>query len=256
MGIMKIATVVPLESALPSATGETPDLPDFVELEGQEYRCLYFWTKRLVDILLSTVLLIFALPAFLLIAILIKLDSPGPVIFVQDRVGVVPHVSRRNIRWRLRSFRFFKFRSMVHNADPAWHHASVRAFCLGDPSTSDSDSLRKTNDSRITRLGKILRRGSLDELPQLFNVLRGEMSLIGPRPVPLYEVRLYGEAQLKRLAAVPGITGLWQVGGRCRVPFDEMVRMDIHYARKASLWLDMKILLRTIPAVLKAHGAE
>lgn len=256
MGNLKIATVVPLESAPVSSAGVDFDLPDFVTLEGQEYRPLYFWTKRMVDIVISAILLIFALPAFLLIAILIKLDSPGPVIFVQERVGAIPHVSRKNIHWRLRTFRFLKFRSMVQNADPAWHKASVRAFCLDNSPRSGASSFRKSHDTRVTRFGKILRKGSLDELPQLLNVLRGEMSLIGPRPVPLYEVALYGEAQLKRLAAVPGITGLWQVGGRCRVPFEEMVRMDVHYAREASLLLDMKILLQTIPAVLRAHGAE
>jgi lipopolysaccharide/colanic/teichoic acid biosynthesis glycosyltransferase len=256
MGNLKIATVVPLEAAPASSAGVDFDLPDFVVLEGQEYRPLYFWTKRLVDILVSAILLVLALPVFLLIAILIKLDSPGPVIFVQERVGAIRYVSRRKIHWRLRTFRFLKFRSMVQNADPAWHKAFVRAFCSGNSPKLGSSSFRKSDDSRVTRFGKILRKGSLDELPQLLNVLRGEMSLIGPRPVPVYEVALYGDAQLKRLAAVPGITGLWQVGGRCRVPFKEMVGMDIHYARKASLWLDVKILLRTIPAVFRAHGAE
>jgi lipopolysaccharide/colanic/teichoic acid biosynthesis glycosyltransferase len=229
---------------------------DSVILEAQEYRPLYFLSKRLMDIVLSMVVLIGCSPVLLLIIILIKLDSPGPVIFVQHRVGATPEIRGKRIRWMLCSFPFFKFRSMVENADPSWHQSLVREFCLGASEKSGLGKQSKAHDTRVTRLGRILRKTSLDELPQLVNVLAGQMSLIGPRPVPLYEVALYKESHFKRLAATPGITGLWQANGRCRAPFQEMVRMDIHYAQNASLWLDLKILFLTIPAVLFARGAE
>jgi lipopolysaccharide/colanic/teichoic acid biosynthesis glycosyltransferase len=256
MGLSKImSTTVEADGRCP--TVEVVGLPvDSVVLEGQRYRPLYFWSKRVLDVVLSVVLLVLFSPVLLLIAILIKLDSLGPVIFVQQRVGVTPYIRGKRIRWKLRSFPFFKFRSMVQNADPSWHQASVREFCLGATETSGRGARSKVHDTRVTRLGRFLRKTSLDELPQLVNVLKGDMSLIGPRPVPLYEVALYQEPQYKRLAAIPGITGLWQASGRCRVPFEEMVRMDIDYARHASLWLDIKILFLTIPAVMFARGAE
>lgn len=257
MGLLKIPVLTPVETDLCPAAVEAGGLPiDSVVLEGQQYRPLYFWSKRLMDIVLSAVLLIILSPLLLLIAILIKLDSDGPAIFVQHRVGTKLYVRGRHIRWMLRSFQFFKFRSMVQNADPSWHEASVRAFCLGTTEESGLGSRSKAGDIRVTRLGRILRKTSMDELPQLLNVLKGDMSLIGPRPVPLYEVALYQEQQLKRLAAVPGISGLWQTSGRYQVPFEEMVRMDIHYARRASFWMDIKILFLTIPAVLFARGAD
>lgn len=246
-----------IETAARRPAVEVGGLPiDWVVLEGQRYRPLYFWSKRVLDVVLSVILLVAFAPVLLLVAILIKLDSPGPVIFVQQRVGVMPYVMGKRIRWKLRSFPFFKFRSMVQNADPSWHQASVREFCSGAGEKPVPDTQSKVHDTRVTRLGRILRKTSLDELPQLVNVLKGDMSLIGPRPVPLYEVALYQEHQFKRLAAIPGITGVWQASGRCRVPFQEMVRMDIHYARHASLWLDLKILFLTIPAVLFARGAD
>jgi len=256
MGLSKIITTrVEADGCRP--TVEVGRMPiDFVVLEGQRYRPLYFWSKRALDVVLSVFLLIAFSPILLLVAILIKLDSVGPVIFVQERVGVTPYVSGKRIRWKLRSFAFFKFRSMVQNADPSWHQESVREFCFGETETPGRSTRSKVHDTRVTRLGRFLRKTSLDELPQLINVLKGEMSLIGPRPVPLYEVALYQEPQYKRLAAIPGITGIWQASGRCRVPFAEMVRMDIHYARHASLWLDIKILFLTIPAIMFARGAE
>jgi lipopolysaccharide/colanic/teichoic acid biosynthesis glycosyltransferase len=256
MGLPEIMSTT-IETAARRPAVEAGGFPiDWVVLEGQRYRPLYFWSKRVLDVVLSSLLLVALAPVFLLVAILIKLDSPGPVIFVQQRAGVTPYVRGKRIRWKLRSFSFFKFRSMVQNADPSWHQASVRGFCLGAGEKPGPDTQSKVHDTRVTRLGRILRKTSLDELPQLVNVLKGEMSLIGPRPVPLYEVALYQEHQLRRLAAIPGITGVWQASGRCRVPFQEMVRMDIHYARHASLWLDLKILFLTIPAVLFARGAD
>lgn len=249
-------TVSTIESVTRQPSVEVAGLPiDWVVLEGQSYRPLYFWTKRAVDVVLSLTLLIAFSPVLLLIAILILVDSPGPVIFVQPRMGVKPYVKGKRIHWKLCSFSFFKFRSMVQNADPSWHQAAVREFCLAGEKHGPN-TRAKAHDTRMTRLGRILRKTSLDEFPQLLNVLKGDMSLVGPRPVPLYEIALYKEHHFKRLAAIPGITGLWQASGRCRVPFQEMVRMDTYYARHASLWLDLKILFLTIPAVLFARGAN
>lgn len=253
MGLLR--TVTTIETATRQPSVQVAGLPmDWVVLEGQSYRPLYFWSKRALDIALSLILLLAFSPVFLLVAILIVLDSPGPVIFVQPRVGVKPYVRGKRIHWKLRTFSFFKFRSMVQNADPSWHQASVREFCLAGEKHGPY-TRTKVHDTRVTRLGRILRKTSLDEFPQLLNVLKGDMSLVGPRPVPVYEVELYQEHHFKRLAALPGITGVWQASGRCRVPFQEMVRMDTHYARHGSLWLDLKILFLTIPAVLFARGA-
>jgi lipopolysaccharide/colanic/teichoic acid biosynthesis glycosyltransferase len=151
-----------------------------------------------------------------------------------------------------------KFRSMVQDADSAMHEAYIRDFVEGrvQPNEEQGGKFKLTNDPRVTRVGRVLRRASLDELPQLFNVLKGEMSLVGPRPVPPYEVACYRPGDHKRLAALPGITGLWQVNGRCQVSFEEMIQMDLEYIRNASLWLDLEILLLTIPAVICGRGAE
>jgi lipopolysaccharide/colanic/teichoic acid biosynthesis glycosyltransferase len=256
MGLLKIPMPAAADTDARRSDVKIWGLPvDSVVLEAQQYRPLYFLIKRVLDLVLAVILLMFFSPLLLLIAILIKLDSPGPIIFVQDRVGATPEIREKRIRWMLCSFPFFKFRSMVQNADPSWHQASVREFCSGG-SEKGLGMRSKLHDTRTTRVGRVLRKTSLDELPQLVNVLAGQMSLIGPRPVPLYEVALYQEPQFKRLASIPGITGLWQASGRCQVSFEEMVRMDIHYAQNASLWLDLKILFLTIPAVLLARGAD
>jgi lipopolysaccharide/colanic/teichoic acid biosynthesis glycosyltransferase len=147
---------------------------------------------------------------------------------------------------------------MVTDADPAVHEAYIRDFVAGrvQASPETGGKFKLTNDPRVTRVGRILRKFSLDELPQLLNVLKGDMSLVGPRPVPPYEAAQYGNGHRRRLAAIPGITGLWQVKGRCLVSFEEMIHMDLEYVRNASLLLDLKILLLTIPAVLSTRGAE
>lgn len=205
--------------------------------------------------MLACLLLILLSPLLLLIAILIKLDSPGPVIFSQERVGSQRQWLGRTSLWVIRNFRMLKFRSMYQNADPAVHEAYIRDFVEGRAEERDG-KFKLTNDPRVTRVGRILRKFSLDELLQLVNVLKGDMSLVGPRPVPPYEVAGYRSGHHKRLAALPGITGVWQVKGRCRVTFEEMVRMDIGYVSDASLWLDLKILFLTIPAVISRRGAE
>jgi lipopolysaccharide/colanic/teichoic acid biosynthesis glycosyltransferase len=219
---------------------------------------LYFACKRSIDVIFATLLLVLLFPLLLLTAVLIKIDSPGPVIFRQERVGAKRQRLGGATAWFVQKFFICKFRSMVQDADASAHEAYIRDFVAGrvHASPEAGDKFKLTNDPRVTRIGRILRRFSLDELPQLLNVLTGEMSLVGPRPVPPYEVACYRNGDHQRLAAKPGISGLWQVNGRCRVPFEGMVQMDVEYIRKASLWLDFKILLLTIPAVLSGKGAE
>ena len=207
--------------------------------------------KRMMDILGSILALVLFSPVFLLIAIAIKATSQGPVFFRQRRVG-----QNGNL------FVFLKFRSMYVNNDAAVHKEYVQRLIAGkadkQPSDGDGQPVYKlTRDSRITRVGSFLRKTSLDELPQFINVLKGEMSLVGPRPPVPYEVEAYDIWHRRRLLeARPGITGLWQVSGRSRVTFDDMVRLDLHYARTWSPWMDIKILLRTPAAVVLGEGAH
>lgn len=193
--------------------------------------------KRLMDVTVATLGLVLGAPLFLLIALAIRLDSPGPVLFRQTRVGL-----------RRRPFGMYKFRSMHVGAEE-------QQDMLADLNEADGPIFKIRDDPRLTRVGRLLRRLSLDELPQLVNVLRGEMSLVGPRPPIPAEVEKYQEWHKKRLEAPPGMTGLWQVSGRSRLPFDEMVLLDIYYIENWSLWMDLKILLRTIPKVLLGEGA-
>src|SRR5208282_1177321 len=206
--------------------------------------------KRGMDILGSLLLLALLSPVFLTIAAAIKLTSRGPILFRQKRIG--EHGT---------PFTFLKFRSMYVNNDSSEHREYVRQLIEGKagkkPANGNGAGVFKlTNDPRITAVGKFLRRSSLDELPQLFNVLHGEMSLVGPRPPVPYEVEAYATWHRRRLLeAKPGITGLWQVYGRSRVEFDDMVRLDLRYARECSPLLDLKILLQTPKAVIGGDGA-
>src|SRR6266481_9377963 len=206
--------------------------------------------KRMMDVTGSLVLLALLSPVFFLIAAAIKLTSRGPVLFRQQRIG--EHGT---------PFTFLKFRSMYANNDSSRHKEYVRQLIAGqaakNPANGSSEGVFKlTNDPRITTVGSFLRRTSLDELPQFINVLRGEMSLVGPRPPVPYEVEAYATWHRRRLLeAKPGITGLWQVQGRSRVGFDEMVRLDLRYARQSSPWLDLKILWQTPKAVIEGNGA-
>lgn len=227
-------------------------------LAHESENIFYGVSKRCMDICLSTALIILLLPLLLLIALLIKLDSPGPVVFTQERVGAKRQRFGRQLVWVVQNFPFYKFRSMVRDADSSLHEAYIKDFVEGrvQPSAENGGKFKLTNDPRVTRVGHFLRKFSLDELPQLFNVLKGDMSLVGPRPVPTYEVAGYSPRHHNRFAALPGITGWWQVKGRCRVSFEEMIRMDVNYIRNASMWLDVKILFLTIPAVLSRRGAE
>jgi lipopolysaccharide/colanic/teichoic acid biosynthesis glycosyltransferase len=221
-------------------------------------RSSYYACKRCVDVLLATAILVLVSPLMLLVAVLIKLDTSGPIIFVQERVGARRRSNGAGKTWEIRNFPCYKFRTMVQDADPSAHQAFIKAFAEDrlEPSDEDHVKFKLTEDPRVTRVGRILRRTSMDELPQLMNVLKGDMSLVGPRPVPTYEVAEYRAWHRERLTALPGITGLWQVNGRSQVSFDDMIRMDIDYVRNRSLRLDMRILLLTLPAVLSGRGAE
>ncbi|HEV2522474.1 MAG TPA: sugar transferase [Candidatus Acidoferrales bacterium] len=206
--------------------------------------------KRGIDILGSGLLLLILSPVLAVIAALIKLTSKGPVIFEQERLG------QSGVR-----FKCLKFRTMFANNDPKVHQEYVRQFIAGkdglDNSGGSEEPVYKlVRDPRVTSIGSFLRKTSLDELPQFWNVLRGEMSLVGPRPPVPYEFEVYDIWHRRRVLEVkPGITGLWQVSGRNRIRFDDMVRLDLRYCHSWSLWLDLKILLATPRAVFSGGGA-
>jgi len=222
--------------------------PDLFERE--EERKFSRFVKRSMDIAGSIAALILFSPLFALIALAIKLTSKGPILFKQERVG----------RYGLR-FTFLKFRSMHCNNDARIHREYVKRFISGEADSArvshTEDVVYKIQDDpRVTRVGKFLRKTSLDELPQFMNVLKGDMALVGPRPPIPYELEGYQIWHRRRvLESKPGITGLWQVNGRSRLKFDDMVRLDLQYAKTWSLWLDIKILLRTPRAVLFGAGA-
>ncbi len=213
-------------------------------------RGAYLACKRGVDTALAGLLLALASPLLLLIALGIRLDSPGPVLLRQTRVG------RGG-----RAFTCYKFRTMVSNADPELHRRYMCSFIRNQApaapgDTADAAPFKLVNDPRVTRTGRILRSTSLDEMPQLLNVLRGDMSLVGPRPALPYEVEEYETWHRHRLDVLPGLTGWWQVYGRSRVSFDEMVRMDLEYIAHQSLALDIKLILLTVPVVVLRKGAR
>ncbi len=200
-------------------------------------------TRRTLDLLVATILLLLALPLVTLIALAIRIDSKGPVFFRQRRVG----------RGQ-RQFTMLKFRTMRRDADATRHRKYVQTLIDGTDHPERGRLYKLSVDDRITRIGRILRSWSLDELPQLLNVLRGDMALVGPRPVIPYEVEMYPEEYLRRFAVKPGLTGLWQVSGRNERTYDEMVSFDIQYAEAASLLLDLRILAKTVPVVLRRQG--
>jgi lipopolysaccharide/colanic/teichoic acid biosynthesis glycosyltransferase len=230
------------------AEGLLPLDPLLEKLQTTDTRTtVYDALKRALDVICSLTLLAVLSPLLFVIAALAKLKSPGPVFFKQVRVGQ-----------KATPFTMLKFRTMHVNADAAIHQAYVSQFINsgGEECRSDTGIFKITNDPRITPVGRFLRNTSLDELPQLLNVLRGDMSLVGPRPPLPYEVEQYKPWHCRRvLEAKPGITGLWQVTGRSRTTFDDMVRLDLRYARNCSFWNDVKILLATPVAVIKGKGA-
>ncbi len=194
--------------------------------------------KRCSDVVVSIIFLILLAPLFAFVALLIKLESPGPVFFAQKRVG----------KWG-REFKMYKFRSMHQDAEKRL--ASV----LAQNQHANGVTFKLKNDPRVTRVGKWIRKFSIDELPQFFNVLKGDMSLVGPRPPLPREVALYTHDDRRRLAVIPGLTCFWQIGGRADIDFPQQVQLDVKYIESQSFWLDIKILIKTVPAVLLGRGA-
>jgi exopolysaccharide biosynthesis polyprenyl glycosylphosphotransferase len=205
--------------------------------------------KRAVDLTVSLLVVTIFAPLFLLIAALVKALSPGPVLFRQIRAGCDG-----------RPFAFYKFRTMRHNIDDTLHREYATSFIGGKEmrlrdEKGDKKIYKMPDDPRITSIGRVLRKTSLDELPQVFNVLKGDMSLVGPRPPIAYELTIYKEWHKRRLRAKPGITGLWQVSGRSSVPFHDMVLLDLYYINRWSLLLDFEIMFKTIPVIVFGKGA-
>jgi lipopolysaccharide/colanic/teichoic acid biosynthesis glycosyltransferase len=239
--VARFSIALHIHSNAPDAQCDPAEVTERKPLSGKAL-------KRLLDILGSAALLLLLAPLFAVIAALVKLKSPGPILFRQQRVGR-----------HMKPFKMLKFRTMHVNADPALHRAFVSEFITSSQTSRPKDGsavFKLVADPRITPIGSVLRRTSLDELPQLWNVLRGEMSLVGPRPPLPYEVEQYRPWHARRVVeAKPGITGLWQVGGRSRTTFDDMVRLDLQYAKAQSVWTDIKILLATPGAVFSGKGA-
>ena len=222
----------------------------------------YYIVKRILDFAIALALLTLLSPLMALISLLVSLYSPGPVFFVQERVGAKRKRLGNQTYWQKTTFKCYKFRTMRVNTDASLHQAYIKALINDDQKKmaelqGQETKLRKLiRDPRITRPGKFLRKTSLDELPQLWNVLRDEMSLIGPRPAIPYEVELYKSWYLRRLEAQAGITGLQQVTARSTFDFDHQMCLDIQYVENQSIWLDLKIILKTPFVVISTKGAQ
>lgn len=220
------------------------DIPDVEE----ERSIFQFAVKRALDVFISIIVLIISLPFYLAIAVVIKCTSEGPVLFRQERIG-------KNGK----PFIFLKLRTMKYGSSDEQHREFCRDFIRGSLS-ADSEKKKETaykivNDPRVTGVGRFLRKSSLDELPQFINILKGDMTLVGPRPSLKYEYKYYDDWHKRRVAVKPGLTGLWQVSGRSNVTFQEMINLDLYYIENWSIILDIKIILRTIPVVLFGKGA-
>lgn len=212
------------------------------------YKPYYQTAKRILDLTICLILLPFVIPVALIIAVLIRLDSSGPALFVQERAGKDG-----------RAFRMYKFRTMHHNIDRDSHRSFMKAYVNGQikaDSNTGEVIFKPSHGSQVTRLGRILRKTSLDELPQIWNVLNGQMSLVGPRPNVIWEVEEYKGWHNERLEVYPGITGLAQVRGRSGILFDEIVQYDIEYLERRSMAFDLKILWWTIMSVFLGKGAQ
>jgi exopolysaccharide production protein ExoY len=224
VGEVPFASSKPIDQGVP---GKRVTLPDAVSLPG--------W-KRALDLILILTALPLLLPLFLFVTFLIRMVSPGPIMFRQERIGC-----------RGNRFQCYKFRTMVVNADTSHHQQHLRHLMSANVPMMKMDA---RGDPRLIPCGALLRASGLDELPQLINVLLGEMSLVGPRPCLPYEYDRYLPWQKERFHSVPGLTGLWQVSGKNRTTFVEMVRLDIHYTRHKNIWLDLKIILLTGPVLI------
>jgi lipopolysaccharide/colanic/teichoic acid biosynthesis glycosyltransferase len=230
--------------------------PPYVYLPAVPHARRYFLVKTVVDRVGAAVLLVLLAPLLVFIAVLVKVTSRGPILFTQRRAGS-GRLTADGTCWRLEPFPILKFRSMAASADESLHLQHIRRYMsMAAIPVGCETGFKLPNDLRITPFGRFLRRTSLDELPQLINVLLGQMSLVGPRPVPIYEAELYRPEHHIRFAALPGVTGLWQVSGRGTVGFEEMIALDAQQATRRSLRLDTAILLRTLPAVIRAAGAS
>ncbi len=230
---------------------KTLDLPvskaDIKRLRWRQRSRLLIWEwalssllviKRLMDICCSLVAIILLIPLFLLVSILIVLEDGWPVLYIQQRVGINGRI-----------FNFYKFRSMRRGAD------RLKEKLMAENESADGVIFKMKKDPRITRTGRVLRRFSIDEMPQFFNVLSGDLSLVGPRPPLPSEVAQYTLEDRKRLHIKPGLTCLWQIGGRSEIPFEQQVRLDMEYIHSRSIWQDIRIMLKTVPAVLFGRGA-
>jgi lipopolysaccharide/colanic/teichoic acid biosynthesis glycosyltransferase len=208
---------------------------------------IYPIARRAAEMVLAAILLILLAPLFLLFTLAIRWESAGPALYRQIRVGKGG-----------RPFTFFKFRSMYRDVDRGAHQAFLTAFVNGTVHAGENgkDVYKPVRAGQVTRVGRFLRKTSLDEMPQLINIIKGDMSFIGPRPNVLAEVEAYKEWHKKRLEVLPGITGLAQVNGRSSIPFDQIVRFDIEYVENQSLFMDLKVLWRTVPTVLRGQGAK
>jgi len=223
----------------------------------------YLIAKRWFDFTVAAMALVALSPLMAAIAVLIKLDSPGPVFFTQERVGSKVRGKNGKRSWEAKAFNVYKFRTMTVNNDASEHQKFVQAMIKGDNVTLEqingkiegADKFKIKNDKRVTKIGKFLRKTSLDELPQLFNVIKGEMSIVGPRPAIAYEVDVYAPHHFRRLEAQQGITGWWQATARSNVDFETMVDLDAWYVDNQSFWLDLKIMVMTPLSVLKGKGA-
>ena len=234
--------------------------PDALCLVANE-RNGYYAIKRILDIVIALILLIVLFPVMVVVALAIFIYSPGPIFFAQERVGVKRQNGKKYSYWKKENFNCYKFRTMKINADSSIHQAYVKALIENDETKmttlqgGPTQPRKLVNDPRIIGPGKFLRKLSLDELPQLWNVLIGEMSLIGPRPAIPYEVEMYKPWHMRRLEVQPGITGLQQVTARSTADFDQQVRLDIEYVDSQSLWLDVKIIIKTPLAIISTKGA-
>jgi lipopolysaccharide/colanic/teichoic acid biosynthesis glycosyltransferase len=236
-----------------------------IQTQEQQAADLYFAAKRLMDLAVVVFSLVFLLPLLAFIAVLIKWDSPGPAIFKQERVTARRRKRDGKVVWEEVPFTIYKFRTMRADAKSSVHRQFIEAYIAGDEKlmaelqsaqAQEDAKYRIVKDTRITKVGSFLRKTSLDELPQLWNVLLGEMSLVGPRPAITYEVELYKPHHHDRLRTIPGITGWWQVKGRSATSFEEMVQLDVEYIQLQNLWLDTKIIFLTVATVIYGRGGH
>lgn len=235
---------------------------DFLTLTDYQRRTIYFTAKRALDIVLAGTTLVLIAPLLAMLALFVIVDSNGPALFKQQRVTARRKKGPNGEEiWEPALFTCYKFRSMYQNADSKLHQAFFQAFVNNDEASMQAlqgettEARKLTKDPRVTRAGALLRKTSLDELPQLWNVLKGDISLVGPRPAIQYEVDMYKPWHRERLNTKPGLTGWWQIVGRSSTDFDDAIKLDLWYVKNQNLWLDIVIILKTPIAVISRKGA-